>query len=396
MPSKTTKVFAKLLNAFNSGVRRIVSKGGTSSGKTVAHMQLLLEIAINRQKSGVLISVVSETLPHLKQGAIRDFVDELKRRNFIEGLQYQHANHVYTFGLSTIEFFSADSGKATGPRRDILYLNECNNMKYSVVTELEQRTRETIFYDFNPLEPFWIEDKVLALPDRERVLLRSNYLDNDQLEQSIRHEIELKASRDENYKRVHIDVEYGVSEGLIFPNWSMVDDMPKAERRIYGMDFGYTNDPTTLIDVQFFTGGLYADELLWKTGLHARDIIDELRAAEVSKTIVADSEDPRMISELSMGGFHVVPAIKGPGSIKYGIDAMKRQPLFVTKRSVNLIKELRNYRYKIDKAGNTLNEPVDNFNHGLDAWRYPVSYLEQQKMHTGALRSNVISRRRTS
>lgn len=373
---KTTSVFASNVKAFNSGVRRIVNKGGTSSSKTYSTLQLLLLIARDREEIGVTISVVSETLPHLKQGAIRDFENILREEELYESIDYEKANQVYTFGKSIIEFFSADVGKSTGPRRNILYLNECNNIPYKIVSELEQRTDEVIFYDFNPTAYFWIEDKVLNLPKHEYVLIKSNYLNNEFLAPSIVHEIELKASLDPNYKRVHIDVEYGVYEGLIFTNWTMVDEMPESSKRIYGKDFGFTNDPTTLIDIRLNSGQLYFDEMLYQTGMINQDIINFLKSTGVGRTeIVADSAEPKSIEEIRRAGFNITGADKGPDSIRIGIDRIKSYPMNVTKRSVNMIKELRNYKWKTDKSGNSLNVPIDYFNHCIDPARYGVMRL---------------------
>lgn len=372
-----SRVFELNHEAYNRGVRRIVNKGGTSSSKTYSVLQLLLFIARQRSHDGVHISVVSETLPHLKLGAIRDWNAILKSIGYREGWEYTQANYSYKIGKSVVEFFSADIEKATGPRRDILFLNECNNITYNIVSELEQRTKETIFYDFNPVEQFWIEDKVLSLPDSEYTLIKSNYLDNDHLSQAIRHEIELKASRDPNFKRIHIDVEYGVYEGLIFPNWTVVDEMPATDRQRYAMDFGFTNDPTTLIDVRLQDGQWWADELLYRTDMTNQDIIRELKSLQIgNKPVIADSSEPKSIYEIRLGGFAIRPAVKGPDSIRNGIDKIKSLPMNVTKRSLNLIKELRNYRYKQDKSGTTLNEPVDNFNHLIDPWRYAASDLQ--------------------
>jgi phage terminase large subunit len=194
MQGDFTRYFERLIKAYNSGYRRIVSMGGTSSSKTYSELQLLYQIAIARhlKKRPVVISVVSESLPHLKLGAIRDFEGFLRRKGLYDDSQIDHTNHKYYFGDSFIEFFAADIGKATGPRRNILLLNEVNNIPLPVVRELVQRTDETIFYDFNPTEDFWISEEVFTLPSREFILLKSNHLDNDYLSPAIRREIELR------------------------------------------------------------------------------------------------------------------------------------------------------------------------------------------------------------
>jgi phage terminase large subunit len=372
---KTTHLFSRIVEAYSTGVRRIVNKGGTSSSKTISTLQLLHIIAERHQ--GTTISVVSETMPHLKKGAMRDYDNILKAIGKYDERNINQTNHQYKVGTSTIEFFSADTvGKATGPRRNILYLNECNNIPYKVVAELEQRTDKVIFYDYNPVAPFWIEDTVFRMPSNEYALLKSNYTDNDFLPETIRKEIEMRANRDPNYKRVHIDCEYGVYEGLIFPDITLVDDkdFPKLSTNGYGMDFGFTNDPTTLTEVAIQGDNLYCDELLYQTAMTTPDIIRFLKGANVGrKEIVADSSDPRIIEEIKRAGFNCHGAVKGPGSIQHGIDSMKRYNIHVTKRSVNMIKELRNYKWKEDSSGNMMNEPVDFWNHCIDGARYRVA-----------------------
>jgi len=218
-----TIVFEKNLKAFNKGIRRIINMGGSSSSKTISILELLLLIAQKRKDKGVLISVGSESLPHLKLGAIRDFNNILKREGIYNEDNIDLGTHAYHFGDSVIEFFSADVSKASGPRRDILYLNECNNIPYTVVEQLEMRTNEVIFYDFNPVIEFWIKDETMNLPESEWTLIKSNYKDNKHLPKAILHEIEMQAERDPNFKRIHVDVEYGSYKGLIFPNIKTVE-----------------------------------------------------------------------------------------------------------------------------------------------------------------------------
>lgn len=368
-----TPVFDKNIEAFYEGYRRIINQGGTSSSKTFSILQLLLHIAIKYPDTS--ISVVSETMPHLKRGAIKDFETILKADGLYRDKHINRTDHQYFFNSSTIEFFSADSpGKVTGPRRNILYLNECNNIPYDRVIEMELRTDGTIFYDYNPVQDFWISDKVLSLPDSERKLIKSNYLDNDSLSDSIKREIQMRADRDPNFKKIHIDVEFGVYEGLIFTGFEMVDEMP-GEAISYGMDFGFSNDPSTIVDVRFNNGEIFADLLLYRTEMTNQDIIRFLKELNVGrKEIIADCAEPKSIREIELAGFHIIPSIKGEDSIRTGIDLIKQYKLNVTKRSVELIKELRNYQWAKDRNGVTLNKPVDMFNHAIDALRYNVAH----------------------
>lgn len=377
---KVTTVFESNITAFNKKIRRIVNKGGTSSSKTFSILQLLKLIAERRgEKHGVVISVVSETMPHLRRGAIKDFDTILKLDDQYNENNIDLSNRVYYFGKSYVEFFSVDTiGKATGLRRDILYLNECNHIPYKIVQELEQRTNETIFYDYNPTEPFWIDDKVFTLPEREFIVIKSNYRNNNYLEPSIAREIELKASIDPNFKRTHIDVEYGVYEGIIFPDITLVDEMPPVARKL-GMDFGFTNDPTTLIDVRFANSWLWLDQLLWEKAMTNNDIIQALKALSITRKeeIIADSAEPKSIKDIELAGFNIKGAAKGKDSIRAGIDRMKSFKIMVTKRSHDLIKEFRNYRWAVDRNGEIDKRdgkayPVDMWNHGIDPTRYVV------------------------
>lgn len=383
----TTNVFKKNILAFRSGVRRIVNHGGTSSSKTWSVLQLLLLIAQRRQ--GVVISVMSETLPHLKLGAIRDFNKILVAEGLYNEREINKSDRVYHFGNSIIEFFSADSpSKVTGSRRNILYINECNNISYDIIKEAEIRTEDNIFYDYNPTSDFWITEEVFTMAGGvygskfkgmpEYVLIKSNYKDNRMCPPSIVREIELRAKRDPNFKRVHIDLEFGVSEGLIFPSFTMVDDMPATDRQRYGMDFGFTNDPSTLIDERINDGKLWLDEMYYERGMTNPQLAKVLKDLVGKARVVADSSEPKSIKEISEYGINIVGAEKGPDSVRAGIDKLKGfEGIMVTKRSVNMIKEFRNYKYKQNSDGKFTNEPIDYFNHCIDPARYAITDLTQ-------------------
>ena len=390
---KTTTYFNRLIREYNAGFRRIVSMGGTSSSKTYSELQLLYFIATARNRKGkpVSISVVSESLPHLKLGAIRDFDNILRSYNAYNENHIDFSNRVYWFGSSFIEFFSADMGKATGPRRDILLLNEVNNIPRQVVIELSQRTNETIFYDFNPTEEFWITDEVFSLPETDFKLLKSNHTDNDYLPDTIRRDIILRAERDPNYKRIHIDVEFGSAEGLIYPEWQLCDTMPESSKRLYGMDFGFTNDPSTIVDVCYQNGELWLDELLYERG-QTPEQLDQFIRNNCNRyyPVIADSSEPQMIDYLFRKGNRIMACKKGKDSISSGIELIKQYKVNVTKRSVNLIKERRSYRYATDKNGISFNEPqVGQQDHALDAVRYAVQeLLNPQKKSAGKVIPN--------
>lgn len=354
--------------------------GGTSSSKTFSILQLLLLIA--RKHNGLSISVVSETLPHLKQGAMKDFETIIKTEGLYQQRQHNKTDNKYFIRDSYIHFFSADEpGKVTGPRRDVLYLNECNNIPFAAVEPMEIRTNDTIFYDFNPVQDFWITEKVLMLPENEFLLIKSNYLDNDELHPNIKRDIELKASRNPNFKKIHVDVEFGISEGLIFNNWKLCDSMPETNKQIHGMDFGFSNDPTTWIDIRLQGGELWIDQLLYRTAMTNSDIIKFGKSENLTgKRTVADSAEPKSVEEIGRAGFNIVGAAKGKDSVNHGINLIKQYPVNITKRSLETIKEFRNYKWKQDKLGNFINEPITMFDHSIDAIRYACEELLNDKI----------------
>jgi phage terminase large subunit len=258
-----------------------------------------------------------------------------------------------------------------GARRFLLYGNEINSLKFEIWDELARRS-EFVIGDFNPTAEFWLE-KFLAYYGQHRII-KSNYLNNPFLPEEERKRIELRAKLDVNFRRTHVDVEYGSLEGLIFTDWKQVEAFPENCKWVsYGMDFGFTNDPTTLVKVGLKDGELWLDELEYRTGLLASDMVVILRKLGLGwlDEIVADNK-PETIFELRQAGFNVKAAYKPAGSIVYGIDVIKQYRLNVTARSLNLIRELRNYKWKIDKAGDPVNVPVDTYNHAIDALRYAV------------------------
>ena len=371
---ETTVVYKRNVTAFNRKVRRIVNQGGTSSSKSYSILQLLLIIALKRTRP-TTIHICSETLPHLKLGVIRDFETILKNDGLYNEKNINKTDLKYFFGNNYIQFFSADApGKVTGPRRDILYLNECSAIPYNIVSEMEMRTAECIFYDFNPVADFWISEKVLNLPANEFELIKSNYKDNHLLPASIISDIELKAARDSNFKKVHVDCEFGSYEGLIFTKFNLVDEMPPTLREVYGLDFGFTNDPTAIVDVRFNDGQLWLDEVIYRTQMTNQDIIQFYKTID-NKKIIADSSEPKSIEEIRRSGINIEGAIKGSDSIRRGIDLMQSYPINVTKRSINLIKELRGYKWAVDRSGKQLNTPIEINNHAIDAARYGVTKL---------------------
>lgn len=386
--------------------------GGTSAGKTYGILPILIDRAA--RVGGLEISVVSESVPHLRKGALKDFLKIMKVTGRYDDTRYNRTLLTYTFhNGSYIEFFSADQeGKVRGPRRNILYINECNNIGFEAYSQLAIRTSDTIWLDFNPTTEFWYHTEVKQDEDLEELIL--TYKDNEALSPAIIKEIE--KAKDKAYFNASLEppllfgpqniknkywhnwwMVYGLGmvgtlDGVIFTNWRQVNDIPREARLIgYGMDFGYTNDPTTLIAAYYYNGSVIWDEVLYQTGLTNGDIAKLMKSAGVNRTdyVVADSAEPKSIAEINLYGFSVKPADKGPDSVRFGIDILQESEFFVTSRSVNIISELRKYMWDKDSEGRALSKPIDAFNHAIDPMRYlAIDKLSKQKQKKGLRRRN--------
>ena len=353
--------------------RRIkIIQGGTSASKTYSILAVLINKAIIQPN--LEISVVAESIPHLRRGALKDFIKILKWTNRFDDNQFNKSLLTYQFkNGSTFEFFSADdSSKLRGARRDVLYINECNNVTFESYNELAIRTKKEVFLDFNPANEFWVHTELKDEPDSDFLIL--TYKDNEALDNSIVQQIEknrLKAETSAywaNWWRVYGLGEIGMLEGVIFSNWKIIDKLPTEAKLIgIGLDFGYTNDPTAIIEVYNYNGTRILNELKYQTGMLNSDIAKTLPKNVI---VYADSSEPNSIDEIKRYGITIKGVTKGKDSINYGIDVIQQQEYLVTSQSVNFIKELRAYCWDVDKHGTRLNKPIDNNNHGIDAWRY--------------------------
>lgn len=366
-------IFRTTHDNFRAGKKVIVHKGGTGSGKTYDLMLFLLAIAYLYKDK--IITVVSESKPHLDIGAIRILRSILIKNGMYRDEDYNKSTSVWTCRQtgSVIEFFSADRiDKALGARRFLLFGNEVNSLKFEVFDELARRS-EFVLMDFNPTQQFWLEKFLQYYEDH--VVITSNYTHNPFLPDTERQRIEKRAAMDSNFRRIHIDCEYGSYEGLVFNAFNIIEQLPEGIDYTYGLDWGYSNDPTALVKIGIRGDDLFIDEQLYRTGLTNADLTGMLPGFGIRaryEEIVADSAEPKSIEDLRRAGFNIKPAAKGPDSIRAGIDMIKQHHIHVTARSVNVIKELRNYSWVMDKAGQPTNKPMDVFNHGLDAVRYAV------------------------
>ena len=290
---------------------------------------------------------------------------------------------VYSFDNgSQIEFFSADNeGKVHGSARDVLFINECYFVDWEIYRQLEVRTRALIFLDYNPRSRFWVDDNILGKPDV--ALIHSTYKDNPFLTDRQRQAIEAYKD-DENWWRVYGLGEMGSVEGLIYTRWATVPEMPSTfKREFYCIDFGFTNDPTSILRVRLSGGELWVEELAYRNAMLNGDIVNVLQQNHVQKNaqIVCDSAEKKSIAEINnIGGFRAVACVKGIGSVVSGITMVQAYKINVTKNSLGVIDELRNYSWKRDANGNYINIPIDRYNHSLDALRYGVTtFLQTQR-----------------
>jgi phage terminase large subunit len=357
--------------------RKKVIQGGTSAGKTLAILAVLIDIAAKKKTE---ISVVSESIPHLRRGAIKDFAKVMQWTGRWVADRWNKTLLTYHFANgSVIEFFSADSeARLRGARRQVVYINEANNIDFESYYQLAIRTSEAIYIDFNPTHEFWAHTEVLPEQDAELVIL--TYNDNEALPDTIKRDIELNRTKAEtsaywaNWWKVYGLGQVGTLQGAIYEDFEVVEgiDVSRAKFVALGLDWGFSNDPTALVAIYRQGDCLLIQELLYSTGLTNQDIADKLRSLGITRAweIVADSAEPKSIEEIYRLGFNIKPAEKGPDSVRNGIDILKRFKLQVTKDSTNLIKELRSYTWATDKEGKNTGVPIDSFNHACDAMRY--------------------------
>jgi len=375
---QTSKTFDRLALAWQPRFK--ILQGGSSSGKTYSILQYLITLAL-KSKKNKLISIVAETLPALRRGALRDFINIL-------GTSYDRRMHnksegTYKLGSWVFEFFGADnSSRLRGARRNILFINECNNVKYDAYAQLEMRTSDKVFLDFNPTQSFWAhEELVPSLKDNEYFFDVSTYKDNNFVPKNVIDSIERRKydsyGNITEYYKVYGLGQIGSLEDVIFDNWTQITEIPHNVSCVFGLDFGFSVDPATLVRVGIVNKNVYVDEVFYETELTNQDIISRLNnykgIASNRDMIYADSAEPKSIKEISKGGYMIRGAIKGPDSIRAGIDWLKARDIKVTQKSIHLIKEFRNYTWMKDNDGKVIPKPIDDFCHCIDALRYACS-----------------------
>lgn len=366
-----------------------VIPGGTSAGKTYNILPILFsKCALEPNLS---VSVVSETMPHLRRGAMRDFLKILKQTDRFHKQMWHGTNSIYTLpNNSSIEFFSADSDdRVRGPRRNILYVNEANLIRFDTFYQMLIRTNMEIWLDFNPTAEFWAHEELTDHPDAEWLTL--TYKDNEALDESIVREIELNKVKayynpdlpvtelfEEHNIKNHYWHNWWIVYGLgmvgqvqetIYKNWETIDEIPRGARYIgTGLDFGFSNDPTAVVDMYLYNGKKIFDEVVGGTGMGISETAKYLEG----KYVIADRSAPLLIEELKQKGINIraYDATDGKGAISYGISVLQEDEFLITKPSLNLIKEVRGYVWEKDNTGKLTGRPVQHNDHYLDAMRY--------------------------
>lgn len=352
-----------------SDKRIVVEQGGTRSGKTY-NILLWIIFKYCSDNKGKIITICRKAYPSLRASSMRDFMEILQRYGLYSEEFHNKSTAEYSLNGNLVEFISLDQPqKIRGRKRNLLYINEGNELYYEDWQQLVFRTDGRIIIDYNPSDTFhWIYDRVIPRDDCD--FYQTTYLDNPFLDETIIEEIERLKDTDDDYWRIYGLGERGSSRATIF-QFKVVEEM-KGMPLSLGMDFGYTNDPTTLIQIYKDGDNLYLNELIYNTNLTNQDIAHRLSELGLTRfdEIWADSAEPKSIEELHRMGWNVKGADKGQDSIIAGIDVLKRHKIMVTKTSLNLIKELQNYKWKEDRNGNLLNQPIDAWNHAIDATRY--------------------------
>lgn len=360
----------------SSGKRNIVLEGGARSTKTYSALLYFIVDAFESQISKEY-DIIRETLPALKASALKDFVAILKSYGIYDESAHNMSDHIYTLHGSNFNFYSADDDqKLRGRKRNKVLLNEANELSVETYRQLAMRTTEQLVMDYNPSqEELWVYDQVIPRPDCE--FIQCTYLDNPFLEQSIVDEIERFKTDDPEYWKIYGLGMRGKRQGLIFPNYRVVPEFPaNCDDILYGIDFGF-NDPKVVVKLGRIGRTITIDELLYERGMVREDFVARMKqlipTSERMKEQYADAADAESIEVIYRAGFNIHPADKSPGSVMFGIETMRGYDLCITAGSVNVLKDFKNYKWKTDKNGKVLDEPIHAFSHGPDAVRYPVN-----------------------
>jgi phage terminase large subunit len=366
---KTSRIYFDNLAATT---RYVFNEGGTRASKTFSINQVAYTKAAQSQ-TPIIFSIVSETMPHLRKGAMRDFLYFLKVNNLYSEKDHNKSDNIFTVNKSIIEFFSVDSpDKVYGPERDYLFFNEIQNISYDTFFHLAQRTRKQIYADWNPVSEFWVyEQYINNLQYKDDItLIHSTLYDNPFLAEEIKKDVLRRAERDPNYRLVYLEGKIGQVEGVIYPNWSY-GEFDNSLPYGFGLDFGFHPDPDAMVKVAVDQKNrkIYVKECFYLNNQMMNELKKSIsNHAKPHHLIIADSAEPRLIEEIKRSDLNIKKAEKPDGSIIAGIRLIQDYDIITDKESINFVKELRNYTWNDKKSG----IPNDSFNHLLDALRYFV------------------------
>ena len=370
---KTTKVFNRLIN----NKKRInIFYGGSSSSKTISVLQYLTLYAFKYPNKRITLS--SESTPKMKITIIRDWI-EIVMKDLFDQKSFNKTDGVYKFpNGSTFTFVGADNPERfKGPRQHIMYFDEVNHIQEEIFNQADIRTDEMVFVSFNPASKFWIEK---YWDNEDTYVDHSTYKDNPFISDDIIKALKKRELTDPNFYNVYTLGNWGNLEGLIFKegvNWHLTNIFPEDfKKEKYGLDFGFSIDPSAIVHLRYHDGDIYVKEILYQKGLLNSELAEYLTDIQT----VADSAEPKSIEEIKRLGKDIIPAMKGPDSIRNGIKKIKEFNIYITRDSLNLIKEFRNYKYATNKDGENLNKPIDDWNHGIDAIRYALQDMMGEKI----------------
>jgi phage terminase large subunit len=380
----------KKIRSLKKKIRAIV--GGTSAGKTISILMVLIDKCIKTPK--LEVSVVGESIPSLRRGALKDWEKIMKDTNrWIEG-NFNKSTLKYTFtNGSYIEFFSVDDEtRIRGARRDCLFVNEANNISYDAYLQLSIRTIGHQYLDWNPSHKFWYYTELQGRDDVEEITL--TYKDNEALSPEIVKQLEsyrekaLTSTYWSNWVATYLDGLLGKTEGNIYQDYNVIDIIPEEAKTIcYALDFGYSQDPSALVHILKYNDEIIVDEVIYQKGLLNSDISNIMKTYGVKGEIFADSSEPKSIQEIKRHGFNIRGVEKGRDSVVFGIQLVQQQKLNITRRSKNILDELDNYTWKKSRDGGYDNTPIDNFNHALDALRYGIVSKLGSRKYSGSVPS---------
>lgn len=366
---------------YKADSRIVVNEGGSRSSKTYSVAQVFITKAL--QEENKIFSIVRKTFPALRATVMRDFFEILNNMGIYNPVMHNKSENIYKLGSCEIEFFSVDqSQKIKGRKRNFLWCNEANELSLEDFRQLDLRTTEQIYMDYNPSNMFsWIYDEILTRKDV--TLIKSTYRDNPFLDMTTVNTIRSYRLADTNFWRIYGLGQRGISESTVYTHWQYCDELPENAPKVFGLDFGF-NHPTVLSEARENESGFYIHEWIYKTGLITSELIAELDKL-VEKGVLtkydyiyADGEDPKAIEEIKRAGYNIKPADKGAGSVRAGINLVKSKPMFITKDSVNGLKEVKSYSWK-EKDGKPIDEVVKVNDDFMDSFRYAI-YSNHKKV----------------